>query len=86
MGTITSGCALIIAILLVLCGSSVYVQKKSFSLLAIGTSSFFNEGSAFILNVAVPFFLLVAVVTVEVAADMIKRMNTFVCDLENIVE
>ena len=62
----TSGCALIIACLLVLCGSSVYVQKKSScsaSLVDIEAGSFSALAVDSLLRCVVGAGAMVAVVT-----------------------
>ena len=69
-GISTSGCALMIAILRVRCGSSVYVQKNSCSLCERGDGSVLLSG--FACSVVVPLLVLVEVVTVEVETDILK--------------
>jgi len=73
----TSGCALIIACLLVRCGSSVYVQKKSCSLtsssgkLVSGGGAVADSGLAFNRAAALDLISL-EVVTVEVETAILE--------------
>jgi hypothetical protein len=70
MGECTSGCALIIAIRRVRCGSSVYVQKKSCSLTSRGGAV---SVSGELRNRAVFSLLGISeVVTVEVEAGILN--------------
>lgn len=66
----TSGCALMIAILLVRCGSSVYVQKKSCSLTSRGGAV---SASGELCNCAIFLSLGISeVVTVDVEAGILN--------------
>lgn len=62
-GLLTSGCALIIACLLVLCGSSVYVQKKSSCELFFVEAHWCSSPPAGALGALLSWFVAVVVVT-----------------------